>query len=170
MTEVVPGIHQIKLPLPGMASLLGYVNAYLVRGEKGHLMADTGLNTAGAYGALQKQMTEAGAAIKDIAQIVITHIHPDHYGLAGGIKQLSAAKLALEDAQLNIREDNTFDTGVVTATTLSVILNISEFTKEAADEGPQFVNPAMFPGTTINAPIISTMEPLPGMPKAKVGR
>jgi 3-oxoacyl-[acyl-carrier-protein] synthase II len=64
----------------------------------------------------------------------------------------SAAKLALDDARLNITEENTNDIGVVTATTLSVIWNISEFTKEAADEGPQFVNPAMFPGTTINSP------------------
>lgn len=64
----------------------------------------------------------------------------------------SAAKLALEDAKLAITEENADDTGAVTATTLSVIFNISEFTKEAIDSGPQFVNPAMFPGTTINSP------------------
>ncbi|MBU0503602.1 MAG: beta-ketoacyl-[acyl-carrier-protein] synthase family protein [Candidatus Omnitrophota bacterium] len=64
----------------------------------------------------------------------------------------SAAKLAIDDASLQITEDNTNDIGVVTATTLSVIWNISAFSKEAEDEGPQFVNPAMFPGTTINAP------------------
>ncbi len=64
----------------------------------------------------------------------------------------SAAKLAIDDAKLEINEDNTNDIGVVTATTLSVIWNISTFSKEAEDEGPQFVNPAMFPGTTINAP------------------
>jgi 3-oxoacyl-[acyl-carrier-protein] synthase II len=64
----------------------------------------------------------------------------------------SAAKLALDDARLKITEENTDDIGVVTATTLSVIWNISEFSKEAAVEGPQFVNPAGFPGTTINAP------------------
>jgi 3-oxoacyl-[acyl-carrier-protein] synthase II len=64
----------------------------------------------------------------------------------------SAAKLALDDAVLNITEENANDIGIVTATTLSVIFNISEFSKEAQDEGPQFVNPAMFPGTTINSP------------------
>jgi len=64
----------------------------------------------------------------------------------------SAAKLALDDAKLNITEENTNDIGVVTGTTLSVIWNISEFSKEAQDEGPHFVNPAMFPGTTINSP------------------
>jgi 3-oxoacyl-[acyl-carrier-protein] synthase II len=64
----------------------------------------------------------------------------------------SAAKMALDDAGFRITEENTDDIGVVTATTLSVIMNISEFSKEAEDDGPQFVNPAMFPGTTINAP------------------
>jgi len=65
---------------------------------------------------------------------------------------LSAAKLAIEDAKLKITEENSDDIGVVTATTLSVIANIFEFSKEAHDEGPQFVNPAMFPRTTINSP------------------
>lgn len=65
---------------------------------------------------------------------------------------LSAAKLAIEDAKLTITAENTDDIGVVTATTLSVILNISVFSKEAQDEGPQLVNPAMFPSTTINSP------------------
>lgn len=64
----------------------------------------------------------------------------------------SAAKLALDDANLKISEDNTDDIGVVTATTFSVIWNLSEFSKEADREGPQFVNPADFPGTTVNAP------------------
>jgi len=65
---------------------------------------------------------------------------------------LSAVKLCLEDADYLITDTNTHYTGVVTATTLSVINNISEFSKEAQDSGPQFVNPAAFPGTTINSP------------------
>ena len=65
---------------------------------------------------------------------------------------LSATKLALEDAGYTVTDKNRDDTGVVTATTLSVIYNISEFSKEAQDAGPQFVNPAAFPGTTINSP------------------
>lgn len=64
----------------------------------------------------------------------------------------SAVKLALEDANLKIDANNAEDIGIVTATTFSVILNIAEFGKEAVDEGPQFVNPASFPGTTVNSP------------------
>ena len=36
--EILQGIHQIKLPLPG--GLLDHVNVYLVEGDKGNLMID----------------------------------------------------------------------------------------------------------------------------------
>ncbi|MBU1998495.1 MAG: beta-ketoacyl-[acyl-carrier-protein] synthase family protein [Candidatus Omnitrophota bacterium] len=64
----------------------------------------------------------------------------------------SGAKLALDDARLDTTGDNADHIGIITSTTLSVIWNIAEFNKEAEDSGPQLVNPAMFPGTTINAP------------------
>lgn len=64
----------------------------------------------------------------------------------------SAAKLALDDASLEITEENTDDIGVVTATTLSVAFDIATFTKEVVDDGPQLVNPALFPSTTMNYP------------------
>jgi 3-oxoacyl-[acyl-carrier-protein] synthase II len=79
---------------------------------------------------------------------------------AKGLRNLSratkflccAAKLSIEDAGLQITEDNTDDIGVVTANTLSTVWDLAEFTKDAVQEGPQFVNPALFPGTTINFP------------------
>ncbi|MBU1086519.1 MAG: beta-ketoacyl-[acyl-carrier-protein] synthase family protein [Candidatus Omnitrophica bacterium] len=64
----------------------------------------------------------------------------------------SAAKLALDDACLEITEENTDDIGVVTATTVSVAFAIAKFTKEVVDDGPQMVNPALFPATTMNYP------------------
>ncbi|MBU4305027.1 MAG: beta-ketoacyl-[acyl-carrier-protein] synthase family protein [Candidatus Omnitrophica bacterium] len=64
----------------------------------------------------------------------------------------SAAKLALDDAGLEISEANTDDIGVATATTLSVAVDIAAFTKEVVDDGAQMVNPALFPPTTMNFP------------------
>ncbi|MFA4889435.1 MAG: beta-ketoacyl-[acyl-carrier-protein] synthase family protein [Candidatus Omnitrophota bacterium] len=61
----------------------------------------------------------------------------------------SAAKLALEDAKLNITEENTEEIGVVTGTTLA-LWNIAEFGKEIVLDGPQFATAAIFVGTTIN--------------------
>ncbi|MDD5583932.1 MAG: beta-ketoacyl-[acyl-carrier-protein] synthase family protein [Candidatus Omnitrophica bacterium] len=63
-----------------------------------------------------------------------------------------AAHLALVDAKLAITEENTRTTGVVLGATFGSIRSISEFDKEALTEGPQYVNPALFSNTVINAP------------------
>ena len=63
----------------------------------------------------------------------------------------SAAKLAIEDAKLNINYKNTDDFGVCTGTTLGYLWSIAEFNKEAIKDGPLFTDVALFPGTVVNA-------------------
>ena len=92
MIEVIPGIYRLKLPLSIPQTSMKYVNSYLIRGDKGYLLVDTGWNSRESFDSLQKQLAEIGADIKDISQIVVTHIHPDHYGLVGELKRLSQAK------------------------------------------------------------------------------
>jgi len=102
MREVAAGIYQLTLPL--VHSPLGSVNIYLVPGNDGYLLIDTGWNISEAFDSLQKQVAEIGAKLEDISQIVITHVHPDHYGLAGRLKQLSQAKIALHYLERDIIE------------------------------------------------------------------
>ena len=64
----------------------------------------------------------------------------------------SVAKLALDDAHLEITENNSAQIGVVLGTTLGSVNSIMEFDKEAILEGPYYVNPALFPNTVINSP------------------
>lgn len=92
-SEVLPGIYQI--PVPMIDSPLRYINAYLLRGERTATIVDTGWNTPDAWQALEKGVQDMGFAWEDIGSIVVTHIHPDHYGLAGKIRELSRAHLAL---------------------------------------------------------------------------
>ncbi len=99
MTEVTPGIHWLKLPITMAESTLTHVNAYLIQGDSGYLLVDTGWNTDETFDALQKQLAEIGADIKEISQILVTHVHPDHYGLAGRVRQLSGAVFALHDIE-----------------------------------------------------------------------
>ena len=93
MTEVMPGIYQLKIPIPD--NPLEYTNTYLVQGDNGYLLIDTGWDNEEAFNSLKRQLTEIGIDFDDISQIVVTHIHADHCGLAGKIKSLSNAKLAL---------------------------------------------------------------------------
>ncbi len=64
----------------------------------------------------------------------------------------SAAKLALDDANLQITEVNTHSTGVSIGTTFGSLHSISQFDRTGLVEGPRFVNPSHFPNTVINSP------------------
>ena len=85
--EVAPGIHQLQIPIPH--SPLGHLNAYLIKGRDGWTMIDTGWFTPQSFESLQTGLKNAGINTTDIVTIIITHAHPDHFGLAGKVKQLS---------------------------------------------------------------------------------
>jgi glyoxylase-like metal-dependent hydrolase (beta-lactamase superfamily II) len=91
MIEVTPGIYRMPLPLP--VPTLSHINTYLVKGDKGHLLIDTGWNTAESFDSLKEQLAELGVSGGEISQIVVTHAHPDHYGQAGKLKKLFGATL-----------------------------------------------------------------------------
>jgi glyoxylase-like metal-dependent hydrolase (beta-lactamase superfamily II) len=93
LVEIVPGIHQLQVPIPN--NPLGNLNAYLVRGEDGWLLVDTGWNCSEAFHALEEQLQDLGLGFDALSQIVITHVHPDHYGLMGTLTRTCGAKTAM---------------------------------------------------------------------------
>ncbi len=90
----------MSLPIPAPSP--DHVNSYLVRGDNGCLLVDTGWHTETAFASMKDQLAEAGVGFEDITQIVITHVHPDHYGLAGKLKQLSRASIALHHLEAEL--------------------------------------------------------------------
>ena len=65
---------------------------------------------------------------------------------------LSAAKLALDDAHLEIKEENTYRTGVSVGTTFGSLYSMSKFDRESLTEGPRYANPSIFPSMVGNSP------------------
>ncbi len=65
---------------------------------------------------------------------------------------LSAAKLCLDDADLSVDENNTYQTGVAVGTTFGSLHSVSKYNREALTEGPRFANPSIFPSTVGNSP------------------
>lgn len=80
ISQLTSDIVQIQIPLP---YALNSVNCYLLRGRDGWTLLDTGLNTAAARSQWQRAMQALNISAVDIRQIVLTHTHPDHFGLAG---------------------------------------------------------------------------------------
>lgn len=78
---VAAGVCRIPIPLPIPA--LKIINAYLVEGERGWSLVDPGIHTADAERALRDALAEERVAIRDLKRAFITHLHPDHLGMAG---------------------------------------------------------------------------------------
>ena len=82
-------IHKLTLPT-GMP--VGPVNAYLVEGEQLTLI-DTGPRSEETFGVLEQAVTARGFALAELKRIVITHTHPDHFGLVRRLVDLSGAQI-----------------------------------------------------------------------------
>ena len=95
--EVAPGIFQLKTIIPN--NPLGYVLPYLITGTNGHTIVDTGWNCDPAFDDLKKGLRELRVNFLDIKTIVLTHLHPDHFGLTNRIKERSGAEVILHEKE-----------------------------------------------------------------------
>lgn len=87
--QLADDIYQVRLPLP---FALRIVNCYLLRGDDGWTVLDTGLNVPAGQGVWLATFARLGISPGDIRQIVLTHSHPDHFGLAGWLQSLVASE------------------------------------------------------------------------------
>jgi len=68
-----------------------------------------------------------------------------------GIFALVASKIALEEAGLEIGEDNRARVGAIIGTGIGPMESMEEFSRPVFEEGPGAANPALFPNTVYNA-------------------
>jgi glyoxylase-like metal-dependent hydrolase (beta-lactamase superfamily II) len=82
-------IHAITLPTPFD---VGPINVYLLEGPLLTLV-DTGAKTSRTMTELRQGLAAHGYRVADIRQIIITHAHADHFGLAAEIVAESGAEV-----------------------------------------------------------------------------
>ena len=75
----------------------GNTNTFYIPGTEGGLLLDT--DWAGTLPPFFKAIKAAGIERKAITNLLVTHYHPDHMGLAGELQQ-SGVKLLIIDVQL----------------------------------------------------------------------
>ncbi|MBB6214399.1 glyoxylase-like metal-dependent hydrolase (beta-lactamase superfamily II) [Anaerosolibacter carboniphilus] len=84
MIQVYPNIYQLEIPLPN--NPLKAINSYIIVSEDRNLIIDTGFNIEICRDALMKGVQELGIDLKK-TNLLITHLHSDHSGLAAALNQ-----------------------------------------------------------------------------------
>lgn len=100
-TQIADNVYQLKVPIPG--SPLGATLPYLITGPDGHTLIDTGWCQPELMETIRRQLREIGAGYFDLKRIILTHMHPDHSGLADPLREASGAEVVLHDRDRVVR-------------------------------------------------------------------
>jgi glyoxylase-like metal-dependent hydrolase (beta-lactamase superfamily II) len=101
-SEVAPGVHRIPLPFPKRPGVrLRTVNVHLVRRGDAYVLIDSGMGTTESFDVLVAAVRSLGVDPQQVSTLLVTHIHPDHYGSSQRWRELSGARVLLHarDAQ-----------------------------------------------------------------------
>lgn len=83
------GVELIRIDLPFR---LNHVNCFLAEHSEGWTVIDAGLNNDPT-----RRLWESKLAGKKVADILLTHYHPDHFGYAGGLQEKTGANVRISE-------------------------------------------------------------------------
>lgn len=127
--EVAPGIHWIRMPIPFQ---LNHINVWLLEDGPGWTLVDTGINTDETKSAWNQVFASLGG--RSVTRVIVTHLHPDHVGLAGWLTERYDVPLYMTRTDYLLCRAMVADTG-----------------KPAPPEGLNFYKAAGFPDEEIEA-------------------
>ena len=78
LTEVATDVFELRLPIPFED---GLVNVFLFKDADEADLLDCGMNSEESVEMIRQAVQQLGA--RRLRKLVVTHIHPDHYGAAG---------------------------------------------------------------------------------------
>jgi glyoxylase-like metal-dependent hydrolase (beta-lactamase superfamily II) len=89
LMEVAPGVHWIRMPLP---YALDHINLWALEDEAGWTVVDTGVHTDESIG-VWTELLAHWPDNRPITRVIVTHMHPDHVGLAGWLTRKFGCRL-----------------------------------------------------------------------------
>jgi glyoxylase-like metal-dependent hydrolase (beta-lactamase superfamily II) len=112
LKRVMPPVEQLdqdlwSLPVPIPDNPLRYVSVYAFGTGEGLVLIDAGWGAEESWRALRAGLESFGAGVADVRGVLVTHMHFDHVGLAGRVRQASGAWIAMhpDDREVFARPD-----------------------------------------------------------------
>lgn len=96
-SRVVEGVYQLKLPVPFP---LKFIASYLLPGRDGWTIIDPGFDYPPAREAWEAGASSVGLDFGEVARIMVTHLHPDHVGLARWLQERSGAPVFMLEGEI----------------------------------------------------------------------
>ncbi|MDX1496765.1 MAG: MBL fold metallo-hydrolase, partial [Salinisphaeraceae bacterium] len=105
--EIAPGVHWLHMPLPYS---LDRINLWLLEDGDGWTVVDTGLDLP-ASREIWEQLFTGLMGGRPIKRVIVTHLHPDHVGLAGWLCERFDCELWMSREEFLMCRNLVADTG-----------------------------------------------------------
>src|ERR1041385_8408146 len=92
LPSVAADVFELRLPIPWEDT---HVNCFLLPDGEQVDMIDCGMSSRESFGLIAGALREIAGPRARLRRLVVTHIHPDHYGGAGEMTQRYGADLYL---------------------------------------------------------------------------
>ncbi len=122
--EIAPGVHWARMRLPFQ---LNHINLWLLEDGDTWTVVDTGVRDAPTKEAWM-QLFAGTMGGRPVGRVIVTHLHPDHVGMAGWLVRRFDTQLWMSRTDFLMCRNLCFDTGL-----------------EAPPEGIRFYKAAGFP-------------------------
>jgi len=101
--RVMPPVERLagdlwSIPVPIPNNPLRYVSSYAFAAGRGLVLLDTGWAADSSWEALVSGLESIGASPSDVSGVLVSHMHLDHAGLAGRLREASGAWIAMHPA------------------------------------------------------------------------
>jgi glyoxylase-like metal-dependent hydrolase (beta-lactamase superfamily II) len=137
--RVMPPVEQLagdlwSIPVPIPNNPLRYVSSYAFAPAGGGLvLLDTGWAADASWEALVAGLSSIGASLTDVRGVLVSHMHFDHMGLAGRVREASGAWIAMHPADTAIvAELSARDAALAVSREVAFLITLGASADEAA--------------------------------------